>query len=165
MNKRVVIVWIAFIIIFTLLGIFGLLNQNLVKNKNDDNKIKQIVMKTCSNELDDETYTYTFILEDDEVQGLKYEYKSDVNDDDKLSIARRLSNADIEGLTVAYNFYNPGFDITITSNIKILDTTKLSDFTNDLLDLEVIFDTTKDFESYEENITNINSMNFICNAK
>ena len=67
MNKKVVVFWVFLIVLFSIIGLYGLLNKNLLVDEaiNKEYVPKKVSenMKSCSKTFNDEKIKYDFVFD------------------------------------------------------------------------------------------------------
>lgn len=157
MNMKVVVVWGFAILLLAVVGIFGFLNQDLLKSPTDFDKPYVPALDTegksmvCSIMRDNGNSSYRFILDGktNNIASVYISYSISNADIDTYTSANNLNNATISGLTTNISGSSTDFAIDITANVGQLDTVALEESATDLSKLGIIIENITDYDIYK----------------
>lgn len=95
MNAKVIIVWIAAVVLMFALGIFGLINQGLIEQEKKELETMQnevVKRKICKIILDKSEITYDFDLDDRIINGYTASYQATEDDPEKFMLISNIYN-------------------------------------------------------------------------
>lgn len=162
MNTKVVVVWAFIIAIFALLGIYGYVNRDLLKNveQEDFQPIVDAENKhECVATLDRGKITYTFANNDsNQITNLYIEYKNTLNVENSDTIsdytnAANLSNMSVKGIDALIDGGISNFSLKLFINQDEYDADALSSQQLALDQLKIHITKEKDYESYKALLT------------
>ncbi|MDE6292775.1 MAG: hypothetical protein K2L98_03755 [Bacilli bacterium] len=163
MNMKVVVVWGFAVIVFAGLGIFGLLNRDILQSPPDlnapyvpigDTEGKSMV---CSNIRDNGNSSYRFTLDEttNQILSVNISYSASNVDLDTYSAATNLNNSVINGVQFALSGSSTDFVLIITANIGSMDTAALEGVADDLSKLGIIIEGITDYETYKTALASV----------
>lgn len=154
---KVVVVWGLVVILFAGIGIFGLLNQDLLHDSASlntpyvpsvDNEGKSMV---CSSVRDDGSISYRFTLEEstNSISNVNISYSASNADLDTYTAATNLNNTSINGVKIALSGTSTNFALIINVIVGNMDTASLVSSSEDLSKLGIIIESITDYETYK----------------
>ena len=153
MNMKVVLVWGFAILLFASIGIFGLVNQDLLIEEdqndfyvpNDSNDIKS---KTCNATTESGLSAYRFqVDENDDISKVIMTYTAKVENIDVYSSASNINNTNIFGIETILNGGAADFDL------KNYDKVALETILQDLNKVSMLIDgDLTNYNTYKEMI-------------
>lgn len=157
MNMKVVVVWGFVVIVFAGLGIFGMLNQDILQSPPDlntpyvpsgDDQGKSMV---CTNIRENGNSSYRFTLDEttNNITSVNISYSANNADIDTYTAATNLNNSVINGVSIALSGTSTDFALIITVNVGSMDTVALESVSSDLSKLGIIIDGITDYETYK----------------
>lgn len=169
MNMKVVITWGIVIAVFALVGIFGMVNQDLLVEV-DNNPIIPIddsdegsTIKVCNSALDNGNITYKFnISGNDKVEKITVTYNATASDIDAYAAASSLSTAEIPGVKSRISGSTSDFVLITTVNMEELDATVVEQYQNDLSKLALVLYKVQDYNTYTQTINAMTGKTFSC---
>lgn len=168
MNIKLVLVWIIGIILFLSIGIFGYVNRDLLVKTTDDSytPIQTTINKrTCTKINDTFTSTYTFYFNDaEEIDRVNIKYVQSTINEVAYSSATTISNMTIKGITSSLSGMASNFTFTMNVDLNNYDKTTLNSLNNDLINLSIVINNIKDYNSYKSALNNLDvNLAYNCN--
>lgn len=157
MNMKVVVIWGFVVLVFAGLGIFGMLNQDILQTPPDINTPSipngetQGKSMVCSNIRENGNSSYRFTLDEttNNILSVNISYSANNADVDTYTAATNLNNSIVNGLTFALSGTSTDFVLIITANVGSMDTVGLESISADLSKLGIIIDGITDYETYK----------------
>lgn len=165
MNTKVVIIWGVFIFFFGAIGLFGLFNQDLLVEDDqnpiyvptDDNDTN-METKICSAMLENGSSSYKFnIGSSSTIEKVTITYSASTSDIDSYQAASNLSNTTISGVNTVLSGGTSDFVLITTINMNELDTSSIDTIKNDLNRLSIYIDKITNYDVYKQTL-NANSI-------
>ena len=159
MNMKVVLVWGFAILLFASIGIFGLVNQDLLIEEdqndfyvpNDSNDIKS---KTCNATTESGLSAYRFqVDENGDISKVIMTYTAKVENIDVYSSASNINNTNIFGIETILNGGAADFVLIVTVDLKNYDKVALETILQDLNKVSMLIDgDLTNYDTYKEMI-------------
>ena len=159
MNMKVVLVWGFAILLFASIGIFGLVNQDLLIEEyqndfyvpNDSNDIKS---KTCNATTESGLSAYRFqVDENGDISKVIMTYTAKVENIDVYSSASNINNTNIFGIETILNGGSANFVLIVTVDLKNYDKVALETILQDLNKVSMLIDgDLTNYDTYKEMI-------------
>ncbi|MCX4365652.1 MAG: hypothetical protein OSJ70_07760 [Bacilli bacterium] len=157
MNMKVVVIWGFVVLVFAGLGIFGMLNQDILETPpdinapyvpNDNVQGKSMV---CSSTRDNGSSSYRFTLDEttNNIKSVNISYSASNADIDTYTAATNLNNSIVNGVTFTLSGTSTDFALIITANVGSMDTVALESVSADLSKLGIIIEGVTDYETYK----------------
>ncbi len=157
MNMKVVVIWGFVVIVFAGLGIFGLLNQDILETPENLNTPYVPSVETegksmvCSNIRENGNSSYRFTLDEttNNITSINISYSASGADIDTYTAATNLNNTSINGVNFALSGSSTDFVLVATVNVGSMDTASLEGSQADLSKLGIIIEGVTDYETYK----------------
>ena len=151
-NSKVVIFWIIFIFVFAGLALFGMLNQDLIENKDEQPFIPVVnseIVKSCTATVDRGSIRYDLILSDSSnIKNTRIIYTANNGTIDDYAAATSLYNSDILGLDKSLQNEYTNFTLMLMYQINSIDMTKLSTFQSYVDELNIVINNNTSVDAY-----------------
>ena len=169
MNIKVVIVWIFAIILFAGLGVFGLVNQDLLVDESEDTYVpKEDVAssaRTCSKDLASGRSSYSFLVNADTnlIDRVTITYTATSLDIDNYTAAANINNLDIAGMTTQLNGTSSDFSLIVQINTATFNEADIAAYETDFSRLSIVAKNVRDYTQYQSEIaTGTGVTDYVC---
>ena len=157
MNKNVIVAFVVAIVIFSLFAIYGLVNQDYLKNNvltttttTKDIQTTKKISQTCSKTVDNVKILYLFNHSDDKINKVSITYSNKDNADEYNNFKNMLTTQ-IDGISNKH-LYGTESDYRFTFDIVYIDNTVSIGNTN-LEALGIIFNSDSSLTGYLAKLT------------
>ncbi len=160
MNIKVVVIWALAIVLFFALGIFGMLNQDLLltdtENTYTPKPVENANKKTCSATLPTGTSAYDFVLNANtlNIERLVITYRATTSDINIYTAASNINNANINGISTNLSGTSGDFVLIVQVNLATLDKTMVDNMLNDFLTLSMDIENITNYDTYKMSLQN-----------
>lgn len=162
MNVKLVIVWVFAIIVFTIFGVFGYMNQDLLVGDEDKKEFTpivndEVIVHNCTSETSKGSLNYKYIIRDNKIEKTIVTFTAkNVNLSDYVS-ANNINNISVTGATTSLKNGSNDFIISVTIDHGV----ESYDFTNIQSDLNNLGMSLSKIDNYENAVTNLGT-SFTC---
>ena len=157
MNIKVIIVWLFAIVVFAVIGVFGLVNQDLLVKQDEDVYNggplgKDENTRRCDKNFTDATSSYTFEIDEETNQitklTLTYNTLNQQGDFDRYKAAESIANADINGVNARVDGTYTSFIFMITIDLATYDRARVELLQEEFSKLHMMVDSVTDYNAY-----------------
>lgn len=166
MNIKVVLVWVLAIIIFAILGVFGLVNQNLLLTKNQEPYVPSAGdnTKSCRKKVGNGESSYIFTIDDttNEITHVTITYKATSLDQNVYAAAQLINNTSINGIEANLSGTSIDFALVLNINVKSFDKVSADNLTDSFMALSMVVDNITDYNAYKQAINALAGSLYTC---
>ena len=167
MNKKLVIVWSSVIVIFIILGIYGLANTNRLVDDGIGGTIflgDKEKVRRCTYNTEKGNITYNFIVGENNksIGRMVIAYKSNKLDPDRFKFSKSIGDATVTGVVSSHEGNTDSF--TLKMEVDMLGFTgEDSSISTNLVSMDILLEKVQDYDTYildlsktySENIKNL----------
>lgn len=154
MNIKVIIVWAFAIVIVGGIGLFGLVNQDLLVEQGDDiyTPVQDVTGKNyyCSKAYENGDSTYTFEVDPNtnQITTITMTYNGKNSNIDAYTSAEVIDSYDINGVQTTLSGTVSSFLFVVTVDLANYDKATVDALSMDFQKVAMIIDSLTDYESY-----------------
>lgn len=167
MNKKLVLIWVGVIVVFILIGIYGLANNDRLVDDGANGKIflgDEEYLKKCTYNTTKGNITYNFIVGENKksISRMVITYKTNKADPDRLKFSKSIADATVTGIASEQKGQTDNFTLTMNIDMSTF-TGEESTISTNLVSMDILLEKVLDYDtyildlskSYSENITNL----------
>lgn len=159
---KVIVVWLLFIFTFACLGIFGFLNQDLLKNKENEEVFVPNVNSenaiACSTELERGTLKYDFVLNtDNTIKNVRIAYTAKNGIQEDYDVAKSLQELKVLGIESTIQGGYNDFLFIMYINMTNTDISTLLNYKETYEKLGIVIENTNNYTEYNNILHTIHS--------
>ena len=152
MNKKLVIVWSSIIIIFIIIGIYGLANVNRLVDDGVGGTIflgDKEKLRKCTFNTEKSNITYNFIVGENNKSIIRMVigYKANKLDPDRFKFSKSIGDATVAGIVSKHSGDADNF--TLTMNVDMQGFTgEESTISTNLVSMDILLEKVTDYDTY-----------------
>jgi hypothetical protein len=152
MNKKLVIVWVSVIVVFILIGIYGLSNVDRLVEDGAGGQIflgSDEHLRKCTYNTQKANITYNFIVGENNknISRMVITYKTNKADPDRFKFAKSISDAQVTGVSSTSKGQTDNF--TLTMNVDMMTYTgEESTISTNLVSMDILLEKIANYDTY-----------------
>lgn len=166
MNKKVVVFWVFLIVLFSIIGLYGLLNKNLLVDEaiNKEYVPKKISenMKSCTKTFNDEKIKYDFVFDSNgNVLKIMMTYTGKSENISNFEVASTINNLKLNGIKSTLSGGSVDFVLLVTATVNDIDYNVFDNYKSNFEKLGMFIDRKVTYKDYINYIKGIDTA-FVC---